>query len=224
MVMNKPKAIIFDWDNTLVNTWPIIHNALFQTFTEMGMTPWTIEQTKARVRRSMRDSFPELFGDKWEEASGLYQKHYLESHLEKLESLPDAVLLLDFFRTTGIYNVVVSNKKGPNLRKEAEHIGWSHYFNKIVGANDAAADKPSPAPVLMALEGSGITPDKDVWFIGDSVIDLECAKNAGCSGIIYGDITSEGLGAPKDGLYEGFPYLFQAMNHKELLAWVRKWF
>ena len=22
----KPKAVIFDWDNTLVNTWPIIHD------------------------------------------------------------------------------------------------------------------------------------------------------------------------------------------------------
>ena len=24
----KPKAVIFDWDNTLVDTWPLIHQAI----------------------------------------------------------------------------------------------------------------------------------------------------------------------------------------------------
>ena len=55
MSLPKPKAVIFDWDNTLVNTWPIIHEALAATFKEMGQQPWTLEQTMARVRKSMRE-------------------------------------------------------------------------------------------------------------------------------------------------------------------------
>ena len=63
--LKRPDAIIFDWDNTLVDTWPVIHAALFETFTAMGHVPWTLEETKARVALSMRESFPKLFGDRW---------------------------------------------------------------------------------------------------------------------------------------------------------------
>ena len=33
--LKKPKAIVFDWDNTLVDTWPIIHMAINQTMQTM---------------------------------------------------------------------------------------------------------------------------------------------------------------------------------------------
>ena len=58
--IEKPRALIFDWDNTLVDTWPTIHEALRQTFEAMDVEPWTLDQTRQRVRRSMRESFPEL--------------------------------------------------------------------------------------------------------------------------------------------------------------------
>jgi phosphoglycolate phosphatase len=65
-ILPKPRAVIFDWDNTLVNTWPIIHDALNKTFAEHSLPLWEFEKTKARVRKSMRDSFPEIFGDNWQ--------------------------------------------------------------------------------------------------------------------------------------------------------------
>ena len=70
--LRKPRALIFDWDNTLVDTWPTIHEALSHTFEAMGVEPWTLEQTRQRVRRSMRESFPELFGDRWTHARDIF--------------------------------------------------------------------------------------------------------------------------------------------------------
>ena len=58
-----PKALLFDWDNTLVDTWSVIHHALAVTFEAFGRTPWTLEETRQRVRASARDAFPELFGE-----------------------------------------------------------------------------------------------------------------------------------------------------------------
>ncbi|HLJ20402.1 MAG TPA: HAD hydrolase-like protein, partial [Stellaceae bacterium] len=63
--MERPRAILFDWDNTLVDSWPVIHEALVVTFEGMGHVPWTLEETKQRVRHSLRDAFPRLFGDRW---------------------------------------------------------------------------------------------------------------------------------------------------------------
>lgn len=179
-VPERPRAVIFDWDNTLVETWPAIHAALTSTFTHYGMESWTFEQTKQRVRRSMRESFPPLFGARWEEAGAFFKDAFTAIHLDYLKPAADAEAMLADLKGRGIYLGVVSNKNGDVLRQEAEHLGWGGYFGQIVGAFDAAHDKPAADPVHLALSGSGIACGPEVWFAGDTDIDLECAAISGC--------------------------------------------
>lgn len=213
----KPQAIIFDWDNTLVNSWPVIHAALEKTFIDMGMTPWTLEETMQRVSKSMRDSFPILFGDNWQKAADLYQSYYRASHLQDLQALPGAEELLRRIKKQQLYCVVVSNKKGGTLRQEIAHLQWDAYFDAMVGSTDAAHDKPHAAPVELAFKESGIEVGPAVWFIGDSEIDLECARNVGCTAVLYGESAQK---SPKRTAshYHGFPYHAYASHHTELLA------
>ena len=152
MKLPKPKAVIFDWDNTLVDTWPIIHNALIATQRAMGHKEWSFDETRLKVRKSMRDSFPEIFGDNWQKAGAMYQQQYRATHLEQLQALPRAQEVLEAVKRRGLYSVVVSNKKSVNLNKEVEHIGWKKWFDKVVGSDDAARDKPFVDPVHLAFE------------------------------------------------------------------------
>lgn len=176
----RPKAVIFDWDNTLVETWPAIHAALSRTFERYGLTPWTFEETKQRVRKSMRESFPPLFGARWEEAGAFFKEAFTAIHLDFLKPAPGAEDMLAALTAHGIYLGVVSNKNGDVLRQEAVHLGWEGYFGRIVGAFDAPRDKPAADPVHLALSGSGIACGPEVWFAGDTDVDLECAVTAGC--------------------------------------------
>jgi phosphoglycolate phosphatase len=216
LMLPKPKAVIFDWDNTLVDTWPIIHEALARTFRAMEKPEWTMEQTMARVRKSMRDSFPEVFGDGWEKAGELYQNYYRAIHLEKLTPLPKAEKVLKRVRERGLYNMVVSNKKGKNLRLEIEALKWGPYFDAIVGSDDAARDKPHADPVHLALEKSGFAPGADIWFIGDSEIDLECAEETGCTAILFGGVAKT-HDAYSPTHYHGFPFQVHAHDHDDVL-------
>src|SRR5947207_1478268 len=50
----------------------------------------------------------------------------------------------------------------------------------------AAMDKPHTAPVRLALEPSGIGAGETVWFVGDTGIDIECARNSGCIPVLLG--------------------------------------
>ena len=86
----KPRAILFDWDNTLVDTWPLIHSALNMTLRYMGHPEWSLEKVHAEVKHSMRDSFPAMFGDRWEEAGKHYQASYRSINLSELTPLPGA--------------------------------------------------------------------------------------------------------------------------------------
>ncbi len=176
-----PRALLFDWDNTLVDTWPTIHHALNVTLAVMGKPAWSFEETKARVRASARESFPALFGARAEEAMEVYYGTFEKSHLAQLRAREGAGDLLRGLSEAGRYWLgVVSNKTGPILRREAEHLAWHGYFDRIVGAADAARDKPAVEPVELALDGSGVRRGGEVWFVGDTDIDMLCAGNAGC--------------------------------------------
>lgn len=181
MTLLRPRALLFDWDNTLVDTWGAIHDALTVTFEAMGREPWTLEQTRQRVRRSAREAFPALFGERAEEATGIFYQAFESDHLRNLEAREGAEALLRGLAESGSYYLaVVSNKRGDLLRREAARLGWDGYFERLVGANDATRDKPAVDAVEMALGDSGLAPGPEVWFVGDTDIDMVCAANAGC--------------------------------------------
>lgn len=195
--MKKPEAILFDWDNTIADTWAVIYTAQYNTFVEMGEEPWTLEETKRRLGISMRNSFPMIFGDKADYAMQVYRKHYDEASA-RLYPLFDGVLtLLEYIKANNIYTAVVSNKTGCILRREAKELNMEKYFDKIIGATDAVRDKPHPEPIYMALSDSGIIPGDHVWFVGDSIVDMECAVNSGCYPVFFGNDTKELYIEPK---------------------------
>ncbi len=182
----KPKAIIFDWDNTLVDTWPLIHLAIDTTMEEMGKDKWGLEKVRNTVHKSMRESFPEIFGNDWERAGEIYKNTYRSVHLDKLRLLPNTLELVNKLEEAGVMQFIVSNKIGATLRKEVEKIGIEKKFFAIVGSLDSSRDKPSKDPVDLALLGSDLDPTKDeIWFIGDTIADVECAWNSGCRPILY---------------------------------------
>lgn len=187
MTPPAPKALIFDWDNTLVDNWATIREAINAARGAFGHAPWTAEETLLRVRRSLRDSFPEMFGENWQEARRIFYAAFEARHLDTLRAMAGADEALVLARGQGLYLAVVSNKTGYLLRREAQKLGWAGRFGALVGAGDAARDKPFPEPVYRALEGSGLAPGADIWFVGDAPIDTACARAAGCTAILVGD-------------------------------------
>jgi phosphoglycolate phosphatase len=177
---SNPRAILFDWDNTLVDNWAVIAEAMNAVFGAFGMPRWSLAETKARTRASLRDSFPRMFGDRAKEAGRIFSDYFAARHLAELREMPGAGDLLRRLTASGLYLGIVSNKRGRFLRLEAEHLGWTGHFTRLVGAADAVEDKPAVAPVDLALAGSGIGRGLDVWFVGDADIDINCAVNAGC--------------------------------------------
>jgi phosphoglycolate phosphatase len=184
--LRPPRAVLFDWDNTLVNTWPTIVECYRDTFQAMGIRPWTEEEVRSRAHGSLRDAFPGLFGERAGEAETVFYETFFRIHLERLEPLPGAPEVLARCQELGCYVAVVSNKVGDNLRAELAHLGWQHWISRAVGARDCTRDKPAPDPIFRALDGTGIAPDETVWMVGDTPADLKCAHAAGCLPVLLG--------------------------------------
>ncbi len=215
----RPKAILFDWDNTLVDSWPVIGDALNTALTTFGHDPWSPEQVRSRVRKSMRESFPELFGDKWQDAADVFYARYGAIHADLIEPINYIADMLVELTEMGIYLAVVSNKTGHFLRTEADHLGWAHHFGTIIGAFDAEKDKPAIEPVHLAMVGGPDLGDPwdraDIWFVGDTDIDMECAINANCTPVLLRQ------NEPEDGEFDVFSPQYQFQTGQALCKSLR---
>jgi phosphoglycolate phosphatase len=186
-MIKKPQAILFDWDNTLVDTKPAIDIAIETMFDRMNVDLSILNRNDPNNFLSAKDSLPMIFGSRWQEANQIYRETYKKHQFDNINLLKDAKEVLDLLRDNAIYISVVSNKLGNTLRDEVNHFKLNDYFTKIIGSLDAKEDKPSKEPVLAALEGSNIEPGQDVWFVGDSEVDMLCAINSGCKPIFLGE-------------------------------------
>ncbi|MBR72493.1 MAG: HAD family hydrolase [Rhodospirillaceae bacterium] len=184
----NPKAVIFDWDITLVDSVKAIHGSLKQTFIEFGnpSQAWSIDDVLEWLRKSMRVSFKDLFGDQAKEAADYFYIQYRNNHLKKVNLMPNALETLKFLKGCNVKLFVVSSKKGELVRAEASTLKIQNYFSRIVGSSDAIEDKPAKGSMDFAIEKHNITLQNDVWYVGDCGIDVVCARNSGCYSIIIG--------------------------------------
>ncbi len=181
-----PKAILFDWDNTLVDTWRVAFESLNIARKALNLQEISTESFWKQPHLSLKDASSTLFGDFPEEGERLFYDSVKKLHLQNLAALDGAAALLTNLKSRGIYMGVVSNKDGPLLRKEVHHLGWNDHFHQVIGSRDAEEDKPSHLPVLAALKASTIAPSHEVWFVGDSIVDVHCARASGCVPIVVG--------------------------------------
>ena len=183
----RPRAILFDWDNTLVDSWTTIHEALNLCMAAMGKPPWSLAETKARVRLSLRESFPLHFGARWEEASDIYLDRFRAIHLERLSAVagPRRVAAAG---SPARASFSASSATRPALCCAARP---STSAGRAISARSSAPATPWPtsptrAPVRLALAPSGIAAGEAVWFVGDTGVDMECAGNSGCVPVLLG--------------------------------------
>jgi phosphoglycolate phosphatase len=69
-------------------------------------------------------------------------------------------------------------------------LDWERYFGRLIGAQDAPVDKPDRAPVDLALAPSGLAAAPEVWFVGDTAMDMRCAHAAGCTAVLVGPMSA----------------------------------
>lgn len=175
-----PQAVIFDWDNTLVENWQTLTDSVNAALVAFDLPLWTTDHMIENSRYSMRDSFPSIFGSDWHRARDIFYGHFREHHLRGLKKLRYAEELLQFLQHHGVKLMICSNKNGDLLRREVRHLGWSHYFSSILGATDAEKDKPDPAPVQLIFKQNNLKDYETVWFVGDTVSDMVCGAKSGC--------------------------------------------
>ncbi len=209
-----PQAIIFDWDNTLVNTQFVLDFALKKTLAKMG---FSIEENKkiinSRQHYSSRDQFLKTeFKYRWQEAKLIYERNIRNSPSGGICLFANVKAVLQFIFKKNIPTVVVSNKFGHDLRAEVKKLQLEKYFISVIGSGDSENDKPSVLPAMMALKEASIELHRNIFFIGDNATDMECARRLGVQKILYGKNRTDGIIA--DYYVEDHAFLLQFLKDK----------
>lgn len=193
--VTAPSAILFDWDDTLIQTWPYLWQLYQRTFQQFGkniLDFFDEDACKDYAVRNGRKTMIDIFGeDVGQKARDYFLKTYQEEALKHLAPLEDAKKMLDYLTHMDIPLGLVSNKESRFLNAEIIHMGFSGYFKSIVG-RDMVGAKPSPDPVYYALKELGmlqaIGDHAHIWFIGDTKVDEETAAASGCTFIGFGPV------------------------------------
>lgn len=185
IAQGRPAGVFFDWDGTLVDSFRFLHGAHNHVRGALGIEPFSLEVFGGYFGQPREKLYKELYGEHVEEAKRLFEAYVRAHHLEGLSAMPGAADLLARLSDMGVVCGVVTNKKGDLVRQEIENFGWGHYFKSVVGAAEAPEDKPSPLPLLLAVERAGLVCDMSkIWFVGDTDNDMACARDAGARSVL----------------------------------------
>lgn len=178
------KAIVFDWDGTLVDTLPAITVANAEVLRSFGVAyddaayraAYSPDWRAMYRRLGVPEPFIEDAGARW---LGAYRD--LMTEVRAFDGVNRAVERL---AGAGFQLGIVTAGDRPVVEHQLEATGLDAYFRVLVCGDDLPFAKPHPEPLLTALGQLGIRTEPDrVTYVGDAPDDMRMARTVGARGV-----------------------------------------
>lgn len=175
------KLIIFDLDGTLLNTITDLGKACNHALGKMGFASHPIQAYAYMVGNGVRNLMKKAQPDADEETIDKlleYFKEYYNDHcLDTTKPYPGIMELLENLTSKGVAIAVASNKYQFATEKIISGIFPNINFVAVEGQREGRNRKPDPSILFSVLEKFPVS-KKDVIYVGDSGVDMECGKRA----------------------------------------------
>ncbi len=172
------KAVFLDIDGTLMDTNYLHIEAWAQAFEEVGARP-----PRSRIHHEVGKGSDKLIpgfveeGQKAERVSELHSEYYAEMQ-ERGHPLPGAKELIASLAELGYEVWLATSAKPEELEHHMKELAAEGKISGVGSSDEAEEPKPAPDIFGLALERAGVSPE-DAVVVGDSVWDIEAAKEAG---------------------------------------------
>ena len=177
--MKDLKLFIWDFDGTLMDTYPNLTGYLRRALLDFGHDVPNVE-----ILEQMLDNVGQAlkhFTEKFDlpELAERYDLYYQAGRNDTAELFPGVCEVLKRINAMGARNLIYTNR-GDSIYPMLERMGIAGEFAEIVNtAHPHFEWKPAPGPILYLMDKYGGTPENTV-MIGDRVCDLESGYAAGC--------------------------------------------
>lgn len=184
---NKPAtgiAVLFDVDGTLLDTVPLIVSTYQYVFCNFLGHPVDEAEILASIGTPLDIMFEQYDHEQAERMINLYLD-YCRRHTETgIGIFLQVPRMLEMLAEKGFRLGIVTSKRRVSAMHSLSVFDLAKPFEVIITRESTEKHKPSPEPVLEAMRQLGVTDPSRVVFVGDSLHDLNCAKNAGCRSVI----------------------------------------
>lgn len=193
-------TVLFDFDGTLVDSVRLIVESFHHTMREHGHEPRPDAFWIAGLGTPLRVVFRGFTDDAAvvQRMIATYRQWNFAHHDATVRAYPSAVEAVRAVKRRGSRLGIVSSKNRDGLERGLALCGFDGLFDELVTSDDLEASKPSPEPVLLALERLGASPGRTL-FVGDSPHDIAAGRDAGTetAACLWGPFTREQIAAER---------------------------
>lgn len=203
---DKIKMVVFDMAGTTVNEDNIVYKTVRSAINEAGYN-FTLDQVLAegagKEKLQAIKSILKTYGNNTDDK--LAEEIYIDFSAKLTNAYQEAVLvpqpnaaeLLAILKERGILTILNTGYQRTVAESIIEKLNWREgtEYDKLVTATDVSGSRPEPDMIQFAADVYDIHPS-EIIKVGDSIIDIQEGKNAGCAlsiGITTGAHTAKQL-------------------------------
>lgn len=174
-------AAVFDMDGTILNTLDDLMDSTNFALKNNGLKERSLEEIRFFVGNGIqklieravpqgtsKEVFEKVFAD--------FKSHYKIHCADKTSYYDGIPSVIQTLRKMGVKTAVVSNKADFAVQELVE-VYFKGLFDVALGERAGVSKKPSPDMVNAALSVLGVEKES-AFYIGDSDVDFETAKNS----------------------------------------------
>ncbi len=170
------RAVLFDWDGTLVDTAEASFRCYVRMFDELG-----IAFDRGTYARTYSPNWYLTFRalgvpeERWAHLDSRWLAHFAN---EEVALIDGARELLHSLTARGLATGIVTSGGRDRVSVELEHHGVREHLHECVYGSDVAQKKPHPEALELCLERLRVRASEAV-YVGDSPEDIAMARAAG---------------------------------------------
>ena len=182
--MGKIKAVLFDYDGTLMDTNNIILESWQHTFRQIEGRERPEAEIYATFGEILHDTMKSFFpGRDTEECVRIYREYQEKCYKKLIEMFPGTKELVEELKKEGFLLALVTSRLPKSTAVGLEKYGLAELFDVVITCEDTDKHKPDPTPALLAIGRLGVSPD-ECLMVGDTVYDMQCGKRAGAQTVL----------------------------------------
>ena len=170
--------LIFDLDGTLIESKWDIAASVNLTLEELGLPQRPLEEIFGFVGDGVKKLLRLAVGEdnrvSFEDALGVFRRHYLAHCLDRTVFYPGVEKILGHFMNK--QKAVATNKSIEYTQVILKGLGPEH-FQVVVGGDNGFGLKPEPGMLLYIMKQLNVLPERTV-LVGDSTNDINGGHNA----------------------------------------------
>ena len=170
------RAVLFDWDGTLLDSYTAGEEAFRKMFLELGVE-FTHEEFSTAYSPDWYETYRALglAEKRWAEADRLWRKFYAD-HAPGLVAGAQRVLIELRAQTLKLGLITTGHRS--RVREELLRLNLVEMFDVVICGDDCEHVKPNPEGIERALAALALSPDQAL-YVGDAPEDLAMARSAG---------------------------------------------